>query len=86
MTINGQIPGPTLTFKEGDRAVINLHNKMKEETSLHWHGLLVPNAQDGVPYLTTVPIRSGETHKEEVRGPILGNMKFTRGFTQPRQC
>ena len=62
LTINGGIPGPTLRFREGDTAVIRVHNALpREETSIHWHGLLVPNAQDGVPYLTTPPIKAGTT-------------------------
>ncbi len=61
MTINGGIPGPTLRFKEGKHAVIKVTNKMDMETSVHWHGLLLPNYMDGVPYLTTPPIRPGKT-------------------------
>ncbi len=61
MSINGLIPGPTLTFNEGDSAIIYVTNEMEEETSVHWHGLLLPNFQDGVPYLTTPPIHSGQT-------------------------
>jgi len=60
--VNGQIPMPTLEFVEGDTALIYVHNRMaKEETSLHWHGLILPNEFDGVPYLTTAPIGAGET-------------------------
>ncbi len=62
MAINGHIPGPTLTFTEGDTAYIKVHNRMKTETSIHWHGVLVPNQYDGVPYLTTVPILPDSTH------------------------
>jgi CopA family copper-resistance protein len=62
MTINGGIPGPTLRFREGDTAVIHVHNNMDVETSLHWHGLLLPNDQDGVPYLTYPPIQAGASH------------------------
>jgi CopA family copper-resistance protein len=69
MAINGSIPGPTLRFKEGDYAVIYVKNNMKEETSVHWHGLLLPNFQDGVPYLTTPPILPGKTQKYEF--PII---------------
>lgn len=65
MTINGSIPGPTLRFTEGDYAVIYVQNKMDVETSVHWHGLLLPNYFDGVPYLTTPPIKPGETFKYE---------------------
>jgi FtsP/CotA-like multicopper oxidase with cupredoxin domain len=61
IAVNGQIPMPTLTFTEGDTAEIVVHNKLKESTSLHWHGLYVPNKEDGVPYLTQMPIKPGET-------------------------
>ncbi|MFP4622071.1 MAG: multicopper oxidase domain-containing protein [Bacteroidales bacterium] len=67
MTINGQIPGPTLRFNEGDYAVLYVKNEMDEETSIHWHGILLPNFFDGVPYLNTPPIMPGETQKYEYR-------------------
>ncbi|PWV48843.1 multicopper oxidase domain-containing protein [Chitinophaga sp. S165] len=62
MVINGGIPAPVLTFTEGDTAEIYVHNKMDMETSIHWHGLILPNRYDGVSYLTTAPIKAGETH------------------------
>ncbi len=65
MTINGSIPGPVLEFTEGEYAKIHVTNKMDVETSVHWHGLLLPNFFDGVPYLTTPPIRPGETFTYE---------------------
>jgi FtsP/CotA-like multicopper oxidase with cupredoxin domain len=65
MTVNGQLPGPTLRFTEGDRAVIRVHNQMDVETSIHWHGLLLPNAMDGVPFVTQPPIAPGETFTYE---------------------
>lgn len=66
LTINGQLPGPTLRFREGDIARIRVHNRLRrEETSIHWHGLLLPNEQDGVPHVTTPPIRPGTTHPFE---------------------
>jgi FtsP/CotA-like multicopper oxidase with cupredoxin domain len=65
MTINGGVPGPTLRFKEGDTARINVINKMDVSTSVHWHGLLLPNWEDGVPYLTTPPIKPGTTFTYE---------------------
>jgi FtsP/CotA-like multicopper oxidase with cupredoxin domain len=65
-TINGGIPGPTLRFKEGDFARIRVHNRLKDkETSTHWHGLLLPNKEDGVPHITTPPILPGQTHTFE---------------------
>lgn len=65
MTVNGSIPGPTLEFTEGEQAVIHVTNKMDVETSVHWHGILLPNFQDGVPYLTTPPIKPGTTFTYE---------------------
>ncbi len=62
IAVNGQIPMPTLTFTEGDTAEIWVHNEMDEETSLHWHGLFLPNQYDGVPNLTQMPIKPHTTH------------------------
>ena len=59
---NGSIPMPTLIFTEGDTAEIYVHNMLKKETSVHWHGVLLPNQFDGVPYLTQMPIKPGETY------------------------
>jgi len=65
MTINGGIPGPTLRFKEGDTARIRVHNKMSVETSIHWHGILVPPDMDGVPNISFPPIAAGTTFTYE---------------------
>jgi CopA family copper-resistance protein len=62
IAVNGQIPMPTLTFTEGDTAEIFVHNELSEETSLHWHGLMLPNRYDGVPNLTQMPIKPHSTH------------------------
>jgi FtsP/CotA-like multicopper oxidase with cupredoxin domain/DNA-directed RNA polymerase subunit RPC12/RpoP len=62
IAVNGQIPMPTLTFTEGDTALIYVHNNMDEETSLHWHGLFLPNRMDGVPFLTQMPIMPHSTY------------------------
>lgn len=71
IAVNGQIPMPILTFTEGDIAEIYVHNELKETTSLHWHGLFLPNKEDGVPYLTQMPIQPGTTHKYTF--PIIQN-------------
>ena len=72
LTVNGQIPMPTLTFTEGDIAEIYVHNDLKKEnTAMHWHGLFLPNKEDGVPYLTQMPIKPGTTHKYTF--PIIQN-------------
>ncbi|MEE8329517.1 MAG: multicopper oxidase domain-containing protein [Thermodesulfovibrionia bacterium] len=65
MTINGSIPGPTLRFKEGDTARIHVRNQMGVETSIHWHGVLVPPNMDGVPYVSFPPIMPGTTFTYE---------------------
>ncbi len=62
IAVNGQIPMPTLTFTEGDTAEIYVHNELNESTSLHWHGLFLPNKEDGVPNLTQMPIEPHTTH------------------------
>ncbi|MFF5383326.1 multicopper oxidase domain-containing protein [Pedobacter suwonensis] len=62
IAVNGQIPMPTLTFTEGDTALIYVHNNLDEETALHWHGLFLPNKMDGVPFLTQMPIKPHSTY------------------------
>ena len=65
MVINGGIPGPTLRFKEGDFSRIRVHNRMSVDTSIHWHGVLVPPGMDGVPYISFRPIEPGATFTYE---------------------
>jgi CopA family copper-resistance protein len=62
IAVNGQMPMPTLTFTEGDTAEIYVHNELNETTSLHWHGLMLPNKEDGVPNLTQMPVKPHTTH------------------------
>ncbi|KFF16925.1 multicopper oxidase domain-containing protein [Flavobacterium hydatis] len=71
IAVNGQIPMPTLTFTEGDIAEIHVHNQLKESTSLHWHGIFLPNQEDGVPFLTQMPIKPGETYVYKF--PVIQN-------------
>ncbi len=66
LTINGTVPGPVLRFREGEIARIHVRNRLaREETSTHWHGLLLPNLEDGVSHLTTPPIGPGESRTFE---------------------
>ncbi|MBI5275418.1 MAG: multicopper oxidase family protein [Burkholderiales bacterium] len=53
---NGSVPGPALRFRQGEDAVIRVHNRLPQSTTVHWHGLRVPNAMDGVPQVTQPPI------------------------------
>jgi CopA family copper-resistance protein len=71
IAINGQIPAPTLTFTEGDTAEIYVHNMLDVGTSVHWHGIFLPNQFDGVPYLTQMPIKPRETHLYKF--PVIQN-------------
>lgn len=67
IAVNGSIPAPTLTFREGDLARIHVTNAMKVDSSIHWHGMLLPNRMDGVPFITFPPIKPGETFHYEFR-------------------
>ncbi|RTM09232.1 MAG: DUF4396 domain-containing protein [Hyphomicrobiales bacterium] len=62
---NRQVPGPTLRVAQGDRVRINVTNRLPESTTVHWHGLDVPNAMDGPAYVTQKPIKPGETFSYE---------------------
>ena len=60
-TINGSVPGPALRWREGDTVTVAVTNKLKEPTSIHWHGLRIPVEMDGVPGLSFAGIAPGET-------------------------
>jgi len=59
MTINGGLPGPLLRWREGDTVTIRVRNRLKEDTSIHWHGLILPANMDGVPGLSFHGITPG---------------------------
>src|SRR5262245_26412495 len=63
----GSTPGPVIEATEGDRVRVYVTNKLPEATSVHWHGILVPNGMDGVSGLTQAPIEPGKTFKYEFR-------------------
>ena len=56
---NGQVPGPRLQFTEGDRVRIEVTNHLPESTTVHWHGLILPNVMDGPAMITQAPIENG---------------------------
>lgn len=62
---NGQVPGPTLRFRQGDRVRINVTNGLPETTTVHWHGLILPNVMDGPANVTQAPIVNGATYRYE---------------------
>ena len=61
ITVNDQLPAPLLRWREGDEVTLRVHNTLDEDTSIHWHGLLLPFQMDGVPGVTFPGIRPGET-------------------------
>lgn len=63
VTISGSIPGPLVRLKEGQDAVIRVTNQLDEDTSIHWHGLLLPYEMDGVPGVSYAGIKPGETFR-----------------------
>jgi FtsP/CotA-like multicopper oxidase with cupredoxin domain len=74
-TFNGIVPGPTLRVAEGQPVRINVNNQLDQSTGVHWHGQRVPNAMDGVTFLTQPPINPGETFVYEFTpGPFGSHM------------
>jgi FtsP/CotA-like multicopper oxidase with cupredoxin domain len=65
MAYNGQVPGPQIRVTEGDRVRVVVKNELAESTVIHFHGVLVPVDQDGVPFITQPPIKPGETYTYE---------------------
>src|SRR6476469_8581612 len=73
---NEQIPGPQIRVREGDRVRVTLRNELTESTVIHFHGLELPNDQDGVPFITQPPIKPGETHTYEFVVPNAGSHMY----------
>ena len=61
VALNGTVPGPLLRLREGDTAVLHVTNRLQEISSIHWHGVLLPPAMDGVPGVSFGGIKPGET-------------------------
>ena len=60
-TVNGSLPAPTLRFKQGETVTIRVKNNLQEDTSIHWHGILVPSDMDGVPHISFAGIKPNQT-------------------------
>jgi FtsP/CotA-like multicopper oxidase with cupredoxin domain len=71
-TYNGTVPGPMLKAKVGDRVIVHFTNSLPEATTIHWHGLRVPNDMDGAPGITQAPIESGASFRFEFTVPDAG--------------
>lgn len=82
---NGQVPGPALRVRQGERLRVVVENGLAEGTTVHWHGMRVPNAQDGVPYLTQAPVPPGGRYVYEFDCPDAGTFWYhphQRSFEQ----
>jgi FtsP/CotA-like multicopper oxidase with cupredoxin domain len=80
MAYNGQVPGPTIRVTEGDRVRVILTNKMSESTSIHYHGVIVPNAMDGVPGLTQPSVKPGQKFTYEFVARPAGSHMYHSHF------
>ena len=85
ITFNGTVPGPTIRVTEGDTVEIDVTNKLDESTSVHWHGLHVPNDQDGVAGITQDPIAPGETYSYRFTAPHAGTFMYHAHGEQSRE-
>ncbi|MER9580924.1 multicopper oxidase family protein [Mesorhizobium sp. M0276] len=72
----GTVPGPTLHLRQGEPARITVENGLDEDTTVHWHGIRLQNAMDGVPGLTQPPIKSGESFVYEFTPPDAGTFWY----------
>ena len=84
-TYNGMVPGPLIRVREGDRVQINLKNNLPESTAIHFHGVEVPNNQDGVPYITQPPIKPGESFTYEFTAPNPGSHMYHSHHNSTKQ-
>ena len=75
-TFNGAVPGPTIRITEGDTVRVTVKNELPQETSIHWHGLHVPNEMDGVAGITQDPIMPGETFTYEFIASHAGTFMY----------
>jgi FtsP/CotA-like multicopper oxidase with cupredoxin domain len=73
---SGTVPGPEIRVRQGERLRVTVENHLDEETTVHWHGMRVPNAMDGVPHLTQKPIAPGETFHYEFDCPDAGTFWY----------
>ncbi len=73
---NDQVPGPQIRVRQGDRVKIILKNELPESTAIHFHGVEVPNDQDGVPYITQPPVKPGESWTYQFTVPNAGSHMY----------
>lgn len=85
MAYDGRVPGPEIRMREGERVRIVLKNSLAESTTIHWHGVDVPNAMDGVPGITQKAVQPGETFVYEFDARPAGTRWYHTHFQEHRQ-
>jgi FtsP/CotA-like multicopper oxidase with cupredoxin domain len=85
MAYNGQVPGPAIRLREGERVRIVLKNELAEPTTIHWHGVDVPNPMDGVPGITQKPVQPGGTFVYEFEAYPAGTRWYHTHFQEHKQ-
>ncbi|HEX2621516.1 MAG TPA: multicopper oxidase domain-containing protein, partial [Phototrophicaceae bacterium] len=76
MSYNGIVPGPEIRVTEGDKVRVMVTNEMSQSTAVHFHGLIIPNNVDGVPFVTQSPINPGETASLEFTTRNFGSHMY----------
>lgn len=82
---NGTVPGPVIRMKQGTRLRAALENALAEDTTIHWHGIRLPNAMDGVPHLTQAPVAPGGRFDYEFVLPDAGTYWYHPHANAPEQ-
>ena len=82
---NGQVPGPMIRVREGDRIRLTITNELPESTSVHFHGVEMPNDQDGVPFITQPPVKPGESYAYEFTVPNSGSHMYHSHHNSTKQ-
>ena len=82
---NGQVPGPQIRVKQGDRVRVNLTNKLPESTAIHFHGVSLVNGMDGVPFITQPPVKPGGTFTYEFTVPNSGSHMYHSHLNSAKQ-
>jgi manganese oxidase len=82
---NGMVPGPMMRVRAGDRVRVNIRNELPESTSIHFHGVELANAQDGVPFITQPPIKPGQSYSYEFVPPNHGSHMYHSHHNSTKQ-
>jgi FtsP/CotA-like multicopper oxidase with cupredoxin domain len=82
---NDQVPGPQIRVREGDKVRVVLHNQLPESTAVHFHGLELPNDQDGVPFITQPPVKPGQSYTYEFVVPNAGSHMYHSHHNSAKQ-